>query len=214
MKRLLCIALSCAFAARAIEPPPPPSPEPSREVAPPPPAPEPSHEVEPPAAREAPQWTRRVHLLGSDDRVELLRRVPGMKDVVVCRTPCGVPVGFDPSDQFVLGGREILESAPFTLKLSEEDATLHVSPGTQGSRIVGGVLAVGGGAVAFGGAITLAVSAAFGNVFCDGDPQCAAGNADRRSTALFVTAGGLVIGVLGAILLWTGGRPTSFTSEP
>jgi hypothetical protein len=72
-------------------------------------------------------WSVRVHLLSDDDRVELRRLGPKLADAYVC-------------------------SGLFHLPERDGEVTLRVSAGEQGSRILGGVLVVGGSAAfAIGG---------------------------------------------------------------
>jgi hypothetical protein len=156
-------------------------------------------------------WTARVHLLSDDERVELRHLVLG-NDVLVCKAPCGVALSISASDVFRLDGTGLRQSEVFHLPQRGGDIVVRVSASDQGPRIAGVVLvAAGTTAAAIGGLLALPAFA-FGDVFCDQDPQCVAGNSSRRATALGVFLGGLAAGVLGAVVLLDS-KPTTLTVE-
>lgn len=157
-------------------------------------------------------WTARVHLLTDDQRVELRHLVVG-SDVLVCKAPCDVAVSFLASDAFRLDGTGLREGAVFHLPPREGDITLRVSAREQAPRVAGIVLIAAGGTAATIGGITALPAFAFGDVFCDQDPQCAAGNRRTRATLLGVFVGGLLVAVVGVVLVATS-KPTTFTLDP
>jgi hypothetical protein len=186
MKALFCSILAFSVSARAAQ-------------------------MAPPAGE--PWRSRRVYLLSDDERVELYRRPQGLAEVFVCRTPCGATVQFHPSDQFVLTGPGIRNTAPFLLKPREEDLTLHVSAGSTATLALGGVLFGAGTVTTMVAGMAYAIRTMFGDVFCE-DPQCAARNANNRNTALAITLTGVAAALAGGAILIFAAHPTRFTSEP
>jgi hypothetical protein len=165
-----------------------------------------------PEPAPAHSWTARVHLLSDDARVEL-RHLGVGNDVLVCKAPCGVAVSFRASDVFRLDGTGLRQSETFHLPPRAGDLTMRVSARDQGPRVAGVVLLVAGSAAAAIGGILAVPAFAFGDVFCDQDPQCAAGNSTRRATFLGVFLGGVVVAALGTVLVVTS-KPTTFTVDP
>jgi hypothetical protein len=156
-------------------------------------------------------WTARVHLLTDDERVELRHLVVG-NDVLVCKAPCGVALSFSASDVFRLDGTGLRPSEVFHLPQPAGDIVMRVSARDQGPRILGVVLLAAGTTAATIGGILAVPAFAFGDVFCDQDPRCAASNRSRRATALGVFLGGVAAAVLGTVVLLNS-KPTTFTVE-
>lgn len=170
--------------------------------------------TEEPAAPPQSFWSRRVHLLSDDDRVELRRLVPEADDEVVCKAPCNVVVQFRPSDTFFVDGEGLARSASFQFVPGNGDLTLRASAGSQVARVSGSLLLVGGLAVfEIAGQVYASEKWGFGHVFCDGDPTCVAAHDRTRQTAATVALSGLGVLLLGAVILATHPR-TQVATEP
>jgi hypothetical protein len=164
-KRCLSSGLLLAFAARAAEPPPPPA--------------------------EPGPWTLRVHILTSDERVELRRLAD---DALICKTPCGVELQLHEADAFVLTGSGVSASKPFEFSPRDGDVKLRVTTGSVVPTVVGAGLLVAGAITAtYAGLLALDASVSPG--FCN-TPDCRA-SADSKST----TAGTVALIGLGALIV-------------
>jgi hypothetical protein len=185
MRKVIFLVLACTLSARAAEPTPP-----SVEWS----------------------WHLRLHLLSDDDRVQLLRIVPGSRDALVCTAPCNAMLDYRASDVFVLDGPGLLASRPFQFRPRDGDVTMRVSAGPWIPRAVGSVTLVGGGLTALWGGLNLAGRLAFGDVFCDQDPKCIEGHAREKRTSTFITFTGLAVALVGGVLILSS-HPTTYTVE-
>jgi hypothetical protein len=142
------------------------------------------------ATAAEPQWHLKVRLLSEDDRLEL-RRLPD--DSVVCRTPCGVVVNFNPGDQFMLKGSGIVPSGPLFFHPRDGEVTLQAHPKSILWWILGGAAFAGGDYLVFRGGLSLFFEAAWGTVNCDGYQDCIDRHAQNRrdDRVMLLTGAGL-----------------------
>jgi hypothetical protein len=168
-KRFFSCGLLLTFAARAAEPPPPP---PSEDPGP---------------------WTLRVHLLTSDERVELRRVVD---DALICKAPCGAELQFHESDTFVLTGSGVSRSNTFEFRPRDGEVTLRVSSGSVVPKVIGAILLVVGATLAVDGGLAYAASSIPVSDNCSSNPACS-----TNSTAGILALIGLGLAIAGGIVL-------------
>jgi hypothetical protein len=157
-KWLACGLVLAAAAAGAADPPPP-----------------------------APGWAVKVHLLSSDERVELQDE----NGQTVCKTPCDAPIQVRDGEEFKVNGTWLRSSHPIIFNPADSQVTLRVDARTLTPRIVGLGIMAGGLATILSAAVGLGLNSA----------SCAL----QYSCASVSTSGPLAIGGAGLGVLILGG---------
>ena len=144
--------------------------------------------------------TTRVFFRSESAEATLQRVHPGGTWFDVCRTPCAGAVAT--RGVYRVAGDGIRPSDPFTLSGHGSQVALSTTRvGTQGTSVLGAVLAIGGGAAAYAGMLVLMTSApaAYAEDWeDDGDEERWE---DAQSAGLLLMLGGTAVGVVGIVTM-------------
>jgi hypothetical protein len=147
-------------------------------------------------AEEVPSQKTVVRFEADDSRAQLEKFVGAWQPV--CSTPCEGPLSLDGS--FRIGGDGIKASEPFTLLADGRAVKINANVGTNGRAVLGGFLAIGGGIVAYVGALAFLLGAAV-NTTDSGDVGTTSHDSSLRTSGGVVALAGAAAGITGLVIL-------------